>query len=414
MKLEGLLTLSIRIRVGNILNSKLINKMKKYSGMGLALSILMIILAGCDDDRALVQDAGFFTVEVADYNKMIADTIIVNVNEKLSFNFKDGNTDQILFYPGESGKEYRFAERSLYETSNGTKYESKVTVATAVNSFVSNIPTDFWLKAVRGMTACTADDFKSATKTDLLKLRATATSGTQVVDNFVLSATSVPVDINAGDLSLAIVAKSADATKNLLSVTVAGLTLTNTEVRDYGYSKNGVVVTNLKTVSYPVITNVVASAGWGQYAPEKTTAPGASSEVNNAAGYSWNVGETGVSFAPAVTGGAISANANGIIPASNYPLAVTVPADAAKVVSDGSAPSESWLLSRIVNTRTVKPDVATVVKRMDQSSLSGYQYIYSERGVYKASVVGVNVGTNGVQKVVREFIVLVKNPADNL
>lgn len=271
--------------------------MKRYFRKGLALSILLVtLLAGCEDDRALVQDAGFFTVEVADYNKLIADTIIVNVNEKLTFKFSKGNTNQVLFYPGESGREYRFANRSMYEAGDGTKFESKVTVATTVNSFVSAIPADFWLKTVQGMTTCTADDLKAATKTDIFKLRATATSGTQVIDNFVFSATSVPIDLNAGDISLAVVAKSADATKNLLSVTAAGLTLSNSEVRDYSYSKNGVVVTNLKTVSYPVITNVVASAGWGQYAPEKTTAPGASSEVNNAAGYSWNVGETGVSL----------------------------------------------------------------------------------------------------------------------
>jgi hypothetical protein len=393
----------------------MINKMKKYFRKGIALSIMMMMLfAGCEDDRALVQDADFFSVEVADYSKVIADTFIVNVNEKLSFNFKDGNTDQILFYPGESGKEYRFAERSLYQNSDGTKFESKIAVATTVNSFVSAIATDYWLKAVKGMTTCTAEDLNAATKTDLLKLRATAGSGTQVIDNLVLTATSVPLDIHAGNISVAIVAKSADATKNLLSVTAAGLTLTNTEVRDYGFNKAGVVVSNLKTVSYPLITNVVASAGWGQYAPEKTTAPGTTTVVNNAAGYSWNVGETGVSFAPAVTGGAIAPNANGIVPAQNYPISVTVPADAAKVVADGTAPSESWLLSRQFNPLTVKPDVATVVKRMDQSSLSGYQYIYRERGIYKASVVGINVGTNGVRKVVREFVVLVKNPADNI
>jgi hypothetical protein len=43
-----------------------------------------------------------------------------------------------------------------------------------------------------------------------------------------------------------------------------------------------------------------------------------------------------------------------------------------------------------------------------------YQYIYKERGVYKASFVGINVGTNGTSKVVREFVILVKNKTDNL
>jgi len=389
--------------------------MKTYIKYGLIPGILlMMLMTACEDDRALVQETDFFTVEVADYSKKIADTIVVNVNEKLSFNFKNGNTDQILFYPGETGKEYRFAERSLYKASDGTKYESKVTLATTVNSFVSATPAECWLKAVKGLKTCTADELKAATKTDLLKLRASATSGTQVIDNFTFTATSTPMDINVGEIGLAIVAKSADATKNLLSVTAAGLTLTGTETRDYGYSKNGVVVVNQKTVSYPVITNVVASAAWGQFAPEKTIAPGSTTEVTNASGYSWNTGETGVNYAPAVTGGVIAVNTNGVAPTQTYPVSVTAPVDVTKVVADGSAPSESWLLSRIVNPLTVKPDAATIVKRMDQSSLSGYQYIYKERGIYKASVVGINVGTNGVKKAVHEFVVLVKNPADNI
>lgn len=389
--------------------------MKTYFRKGVTLSILMItLLTACEDERALVQDTDFFTVEAADYNKIIADTIIVNVNEKLTFNFKDGNTDQILFYPGESGKEYRFADRSLYRAADGTTFESKIVVATTVNNFVSTIPTEFWLKSVKGMTTSSAEELKAATKVDLLKLRATATSGTQVIDNFAFSATSSPTVLEAGEISLAIVAKSADASKNHLSITAAGLTLTNSEVRNYGYSKNGIVVTNLKTVNYPVVTNSVVTAAWGQYAPEKTIAPGTSGEVNNATGYSWNVGETGVSYAPAVTGGAILPNKNGIVPAQNYPISVTVPADATKVVADGSAPSEGWLVSRIVNPLTVKPDAATIVKRMDQSSLVGYQYIYKERGVYKATVVGINVGSNGVNKVVHEFVILVKNPSDTM
>jgi len=389
--------------------------MKTYFRKGVSLSIVILtLLTGCEDDRALVQETDFFTVEVADYTKILSDTIVVNVNEKLSFNFKNGNTDQILFYPGEAGKEYRFAERSSYKVADGTTFESKIAVATTVNNFVSAIPTEFWLKSVKGMSTGSADELKASSKVDLLKLRPTATSGTQIIDNFAFSTTSSPTVLDAGEINLAIVAKSTDATKNHLSISAAGLTLTNSEIRNYGYTKNGIVVSNLKTVAYPVITNAVATAAWGQYAPERTIAPGTTGEVNNANGYSWNVGEIGVSYAPGVTGGAILPNKNGIIPAQNYPISVTVPADATKVVADGTAPSECWLVSRLVNPLTVKPDAATIVKRMDQSSLLGYQYIYKERGVYKASVVGINVGSNGVKKVVREFVVLVKNPTDTL
>jgi hypothetical protein len=216
----------------------------------------------------------------------------------------------------------------------------------------------------------------------------------------------------AGDINLALVSKSADATKNMLSVSALGFVLTNTEVRDYGYSINGVNVVNQKTLTFPVISNVLTSAGWAQYAPLKTKVPGSGSEVDNAAAYTWNMGETGVNYAPAITGGAVALNANGVALAVNYPVSVTAPADITRVVAEATSPAEAWLISRVVNPCAVKPDAATVIKRVDQSSVAYYQYIYKERGIYKASVVGINVGTNGTAKIAREFVIVVKNSTD--
>lgn len=386
----------------------------KYYRTYFVLSIITILFSSCEIDNELVQDAGFFQVEPKDYNKIISDTIIVNINEKLTFNFTNGNTDQILFYSGESGKEYRFADRSLYKTGDAVSFESKVTVATSVNNFVSGIATDFTLKALKGLTNFSGTDIAAATKTDLLKLRSTSTSASQVIDSYVLNASSVPLDMFVGEIGLAIVAKSADATKNMLSITAAGVTVTNTEVRNYGFSKNGIVVTNQKTLTYPVITNVLSAGAWAYYCPEKTIPPASLAEVQNAMGYAWNVGETGVNYAPTVTGGAVAPNANGIVPAISYPLSVTAPADPGKIVDVNSKPYESWLLSRIFNPLTVKPDAATIIKRTDQSSLLNYQYIYKERGVYKATFVGFNTGMKNSSMKVFEFVILVKNPTDNL
>ncbi len=273
---------------------------------------------------------------------------------------------------------------------------------------------DYSLVAVSGFGKATAEDFEKATKTELMKLRAGSLVATSLTENFLVNTASTPLNLTAGELNIAVVAKSADATKNLLSIPAAGLVITNNEIRNYGYLKNGITVTNLKTVTYPIITNILSSATWAQHAPAKTTAPGTTTQVDNASGYTWNMGEIGVSYAPSVTGTAIAPNKNGVALAVNYPVSVSVPLDVTKVVDAATAPSETWLITRGINPAAVTPDAATIVKRVDQSSVKYYQYIYKERGVYKATIAGINVGTNGTAKVVREFVILVKNSTDNL
>ena len=371
-------------------------------------------LGSCEDERALAIAPDSFKVEVSDYVKVISDTFVVNTNEKVTFSFPDGCPDQILFYSGESGKEYRFGQRGFYKSEDGTTFESKITVTTAVNTFDNTLAKEYALVAIGGLKNPTAEELGKATKTELMKLRATSTVATSLTENFVINSASTLLDLTSGDLNIALVAKSADATKNLLSIPAAGLVVTNTETRNYGYSRNGVSVTNSKTVAYAQITNILGSAAWAQYAPAKTTAPGTTTEVDNATGYAWNMGEIGVSYKPEVTGTASAPNKNGVALAVNYPVSVTAPLDVTKVVEAGVAPSEAWLISRSINPTAVIPDANTIVKRVDQSSMKYYQYTYKERGVYKASIVGVNVGTNGTAKVVHEFVILVKNSGDNL
>ncbi len=380
----------------------------------LLISLVAYVFSSCSDERALVIAPENFEVKVTDQLKVITDTFVVNVNEKITFNFPNGCPDEILFYSGESAKEYRFADRSLYNAAAVTLFESKVTVNTTINSFDAAISKDYSLVAISGLSKYTSDEFNKSTKTELIKLRASSTAATAVADNFSITSVSSPINLSVGDLNLAILAKSADATKNMLSIATTGVVVTNTETRNYGFVKNGITVANLKTVTYPIVSNLFKDAAWAQFAPDSTIAPGTSVKVANALGYSWNTGEIGVSYAPAITGGAVSVNKNAVALAVNYPLSVSTPLDATKVVAAGVSPSEASLVSRGLNPAAVIPDAAIIVKKVDQSSMLYYQYIYKERGVYKVSVVGINVGTNGTSKVVREFVILVKNSADNI
>lgn len=383
--------------------------MKNYLNTGTAL--LMVLLAyttGCTDDRGKVVSPDDFAVNLADYASMAQDTVIVNANEKLTFQFPNGCPDQIIFYSGEAGKEYRFAKRGFYSATDGTTFESRLTISTAFNSFDGTIPTEDSLFTISGLGKSTVAEFVKAKKVGFKSLRSGSSTGATVKDQYVFTATSTPLNLFTGDVNFAIRAKSAEATKNLLSVVAAADTmLKNTEIRDYGYTRSGVTVVNKKTIIYPVISNVLASAAWAQYAPDSTFAPASTIKVANAFGYTWNMGEIGVSYAPAITGGTVNPNTHGVALAASYPVSVTVPV-APEQVSTGGIPSEAWLVSRVVNPCAVIPDAAVIVKKVDQSSVTYYQYIYKEKGIYRATITGMNVGTDGVARVAREFIVLVK------
>ena len=388
-------------------------------------ALTAFLLSSCNDERALVIAPDNFNVEVADYQKVIADTFVVNVNEKLTFNFPDGCPDQILFYSGELGLEYRFGNRGNYQFGDSTKFESKIWVNTTVNSFDVASTRDYSFVSISGLGKSSASEFNAATKTELMKLRSGSVLATSVKDSIRITSTSTPLNLFAGDLNIAIVAKSADATKNMLSITALGFTVTNSEIRNYGYVKNGINLLNKKTISYPQISNTLSSTALGQYAPDSTIAPSQTAKVLNASAYNWNMGEIGETrYLPTpsikkdgtIISGVVDIplNLDSVKLATAYPISVTVPGFVANRVAAGTAPSEAWLISRAVNPCAVTPDVPIIVKKVEQSSMLYYQYIYKERGVYKASVVGYNVGTNGTAKVVREFVIIVKNKADNL
>jgi hypothetical protein len=393
--------------------------MRKYICKSIfVLTLTTFFISSCNDDRALVVQPDFFKVLAADYQKLISDTLVINVNDKVTFNFTTGCPDELLFYSGESKKEYRFSDRNgLYRQSDGTQFESKVIVNTIINSFDASIPRSYSLVGISGIGKATKPEFMASTKIAAKSLRSNASIATALADTLTINVNSTPINIYGGDISFGIMSKSSEATKNLLSV--ANLTILNTETRDYGYTKNGVTVVNKKTISYPVIASF-ADAAWAQYAPDSTITPGASLNSLNASGYSWNTGEIGVNYTPSITGGTVSKNLNGLALVTAYPISVTAPADASKVVALGTAPYEAWLISKPVNlcnsilTPTSFSDAPVFIKKVDQSSVKYYQYTYAEKGVYKATFVGINVGTNGTAKVVREFVILVKGSTDNL
>lgn len=399
--------------------------MKNYFNISIFLILVLgISFSSCVDDKVIATSPSDFVVNVVDPKSIPGDTIIVNANQTIFFQFSNGCPDQIMFYTGEVGKEYRFAKRSFYSLSDNTVFESRLTLSTGfvisktakttgtvttTSNFDSSIAVEDSVFAISGLGNSTVAEFIKATKLGFKQLRSGSSSAATVKDQYLFTATSTPLNLFTGDISFAIRAKSADAIKNMLSLVAStDSLLKNTEVRDYGYSRSGVTVVNKKSIIYPLITDY-STAAWAQYTPDSTVAPGTSMKVANAFGYTWNIGEIGVSYAPAITGGAISLNSHGVKLSTGYPLSIAPPEETKlDQISTGGIPSEAWLVSRVVNPCAVIPDAAIIVKKVDQSSMLYYQYIYKERGIYKASFAGLNVGTNGTAKVAREFVILVQ------
>lgn len=390
--------------------------MKNIFKKSIIISVIIAIsFTSCTDDRVLVASPDFFQVNVTDYQKLLTDTIVVNVNQDITFNFPKGCTDEILFFSGEPKKEYRFSNREgLYRQSDSTLFESKLIINTTVSNFDAAIPKSYTLISISGLGGASVNEFKASAKTVIKNLRATSTSVAAFADTILINKTSTPLNIFSGDFNFAIQAQSANSTKNLLSV--SGFSITNTETRDYSFSKNGLVVTNKQLISYPVIASF-NDASWAQYAPDSTIAPGTTTKVVNATGCSWNTGEIGVSYAPIVTGGTVSKNKNGQTLATAYPISVV---DTSKVNPAISLPSEAWIICKPVNltnavlSSTTFSDTPITVKSLEKSSVKYYRSSYTTRGMYRATFVGLNIGTNGTARVIREFVIIVKNNTDNL
>jgi len=359
--------------------------------------------ANCTDERGKVTSADDFVVTSANYSAIVQDTVIVNANDKLTFMFPNGCPDQIMFYSGEAGKEYRFANRGLYSVNDGTVFESRLTLSTQSLNFDGPTAKEDSVFAISGLGKSTVAEFIKSTKLGFKQLRSGATSTATVKDQYVFTASSTPLNLFTGDISFAIRAKSANAAKNMLSLVAStDSLLKNTEIRDYGYSHSSVTVDNKKTIIYPIITSTYSTAAWSQYTPDSTIALGTTQKVANAINYTWATGEIGETYTPSLIDGTISPNKRGVPISTKYPLSISMG------TSSPGVPSESWLVSRVVNPCAVIPDAAIILKKVDQSSMKYYQFIYKEKGVYKASFVGINVGTNGTAKVVREFVILVQ------
>ena len=385
--------------------------MKKYRFINpLLAGLSLLFFVGCTSNEVVVAPDDF-TVTVAsipgysfrkDNTSAGVDTILIHQKDVVNFQFsKSVVVDQILFYSGEAGNEYRYRNRYLADTADykktfGGSFKSTISIVTALNSFNATKSYNLSLQATDSISTYTKEGLNAAVWTVLkpaLRTKLDGTNETATLD--------LPFDwLMKNQVQPAIVFKTTNMAVNqpVLPFTTNVFTIQNIETRDY--SVLGYVGTQ-QTVTYKVIDNF-DQAFWAQCNPDLTDG------VLNNQDYQFNVGELGKTGRSAID--SLNYNSTGRKITLTYPITLFPPINAAKaVLLAASVPSESWLLPRKYSPRQVFPDVPTTyVKTKSMNAVFGTSRTYSNLGVYKVAIVAMNTGVSDSKSVVREMVVIVQ------
>jgi hypothetical protein len=377
----------------------------------LALAVSALLVSGCTTTNNDIVSPDSFTVSVAPLtgdvlrksaNNSGADTLLIHKNDVVNFKLGGSNVDQILFYNGEAGFEYRYHSRYVadtldYKNNFAGNFRSAVSIITALAGYSATQTQNHSLIASGNLATYTKAALKSANWTTLIPSLRTKADGT----NETAPALNLPFTwLMKDSVQLAIVSKTSNPATNQLTLPSATnvFTIYNYETRDYsGFGFPGV-----KTTLTHKIVDTFDQAFWGQCNPDSTAG------VLNNQDYKFNVGEFGRSGRSYVD----SLNWNSNHRKIQLAYAITMMADTVKakaIATTATVPFEAWLLIRKYNPRQVFPDVPTTyVKTKEMNTVLMTSYTYKNQGVFKASFVAMNTGLTESKSVVREIVIIVQ------
>lgn len=404
-------------------------------------AIILGVLS-CNSQMDQVLDPSGFQVTISNKNKIdsLTGAYVINQNDTVRFAFNGYLVDNIVFYSGEMGQEFRYRNRWLADSlSNLTP---SVELTSIVGDIDNTIGKAYSIGVSSNLKGFTNDSVVAANWSGLPLRSTVPTVGTSVVDkfNFVTTPTvpgTMALNIkdwyNQEEVAFKVMAKSNKADKNRLTVT--NFQVKNTESRDYSYTDpTGNKVAINYTKDYPIInpvsgnfaafdalyrvTDAPYAASWAQYTPLKTIKEGETTEMPNSQWYCWNVAELGLKYGEGSGFPWVTTNKYGQLIRCTYNIEIfkpniNIPQDNGTIGTAPTAammlePSESWLISRKVNTRLVAPDAATTVVKTKVKNLPTSQSVmYKNPGIYTASFYVYNQDINDSKAVVRQIKILV-------
>lgn len=362
---------------------------------------------------------------------------VIRLNDPVSFSFHGDIVDNILFYSGEIGHEYRYRNR-VYAGSE-CDLRPSILIRTGLTAPKAEKSARFRFLVSHDLEEYTDLAVSRATWLDVgdIDLR-NGNKTTSDVTQYYYPTLGLQGESNLTDdcsewmshdyVVYGIRAKSNEAQYNRLKL--RQFEVANVETRDYSFMLDGTEIIVKKSISHQIfkamspfdtsfkVTNDETPACWASYTPQMTVPEGTSQEVPNSQLYRWNVAEMGLKYGEGSGYPWVRTNAVGQDIRCTYDTEVwepnknidlgngtigTTPTDAMKKQA-----CESWLVSRRHHVRQVSRDeVSSYVKIKSMSMVWNFSHTFQNKGLYTVSFVLNNQNRNETQVKVVEFKIIV-------
>lgn len=394
---------------------------------------LAAVMCGCENFDE-VENLDNFDVIVTNVTERDPATgaYIVKKNQDINFEFLGDRVDNIVFYSGNIGEEFRYRDRGLAEKeaviapmikikSYALSFQKDINRFEFKTLFDKKIPKELNDESIAAVQDWNTYDLRSSA----------TTTGADVTEYFNFT-DGFETNINANadfsewrshdEVLYAIRSKSDLACKNRLQL--KEFYVANKETRDYSYTYNDTEVPVKKTKEYVIykdlsildqngkISSTATAVNWAMYTPKTTHLENSEEEVPNSWNYGWNMAEFGLKYGE-LTGSLpwVSTNKFGQKIRGFYPIEVAEPTQNIMdengnlmVDIDGepisepteemkNMPGDSWIISGVHNIHQVEHDVATsYVKTKVQNKVRDFIYAYAKvgKGLYTATFYASN------------------------
>lgn len=368
---------------------------------------------------------------------------VVYLTDTLTFSIKGQLVDNILFYSGALGEEFRY--RNRFTADNSAVITPQVRVKTGI---VGTLTTD--IASTTKVEMCMAfdkdipqfnDAAVAAANWSAVALRGDNTNTAAMTEYYDFSGAMSSSNSNAdysdwrshNEVVYCIKAKSNKAVNNRMQL--QGFYVSNTETRDYGYTYNGITVTNKQTKEYKIfesysvfdsnlkISNTETGACWAMYTPLTTIKEGETTPVANSQHYAFNAAQFGLKYGeltgamPWVMTNKFGQDIKGAYnvemwqPNKNYGVDESGTEITSRPVAWDDEPCESWLVSRAHNVHQVAPDIVSAyVKTKTQVLPANFKYSFGPKGkgLYTITFYANTQNHKNTHEYVKEFKILVK------
>lgn len=406
----------------------------------LSLSLTGVLLYSCSDEYN-IDETSAVSLDITIDNALRFDetnqAYVVKLTDPVAFTFHGDIVDNILFYSGEIGHEYRYRTRAIADPD--AQIKPTILIKTNLVSPKDDKGASFRFLVSHDLETYTDEavvdaEWADVGTTELRKGNRVASDITQ----YYYPTLGLQDKNNLSDdytdwlshdyVVYGIKAKSNEAQYNRLRL--RQFEVKNTETRDYSFTLDGTEITVQKSKAYQLfkafsmfdasfkVTNDVTAASWASYTPEMTIPEGTTESVPNSRLYTWNVAQMGLKYGEGSGYPWVKLNAAGQDIRCTYDTEVwepnknvdlgngtigTAPTEAMK-----KQPSESWLISRRHHTRQVTRDeVSSFIKIKSMSMVWNFSHTFLDKGMYTVTFVLNNQNRNETKENVIEFKIIV-------